>query len=80
MRWARHASRRGRDYRGVRNVSRHTSEECYMGYVLGVRIWIGSMRLRTQTNDGQLLTRYCISQLDKIGTFYENPSNCASWS
>jgi len=66
-----HASRRGRgDYRCVLNVSRHTSEECYMGYVTGVGIWFGCMRLRTRTNDGQLLTRYCIYQLDKIGTFF----------
>jgi len=75
-----HASRRGRDYRCVRNVSRHTNVDCYMGYVMGARIWIGSLRVRTRTNDGQLLTRYCISQLDKTGTSYENPSNCASWS
>jgi hypothetical protein len=75
-----HASRRGRDYRCVRNVSRHTSVDCYMGYVMGARILIGSVRVRARTNDGQLLTRYCISQLDKTGTSYEIPSNCASWN
>lgn len=77
LRWARQASRKGRDYSCVRNVSRQTSEECYMGYVMGVRIWIGSIRLSTQTNDGQLWTRYCISEIEKnLGFLWESEQLC----